>query len=286
MEVVTIFGYLSAIIIGISLGLIGGGGSILTVPALVYLLHVSPVLATAYSLFVVGATSLAGAFSFMKKGLVNYKTALVFATPSFIAVYLTRKFLLPAIPETLFTAGNFTLTKDVGIMVFFALIMLAASLSMVRNGQKQAEKAKKIQFNFPMIALEGAVVGALTGIVGAGGGFLIIPALVLFARLPMKMAVGTSLLIIAAKSLIGFLGDLGHQPVDWTFMLVFTGLSLFGIFIGSWLSGKIDGKHLKRGFGWFVLLMAIYILSTELFFQAKAGRGNVTSVTKVQTILR
>lgn len=286
MEVVTIFGYLSAIIIGISLGLIGGGGSILTVPALVYLLHVSPVLATAYSLFVVGATSLAGAFSFMKKGLVNYKTALVFATPSFIAVYLTRKFLLPAIPETLFTAGNFTLTKDVGIMVFFALIMLAASLSMVRNGQKQAEKAKKIQFNFPMIALEGAVVGALTGIVGAGGGFLIIPALVLFARLPMKMAVGTSLLIIAAKSLIGFLGDLGHQPVDWTFMLVFTGLSLFGIFIGSWLSGKIDGKHLKRGFGWFVLLMAIYILSTELFFQAKADRGNVTSVTKVQTILR
>lgn len=286
MEVVTIFGYLSAIIIGISLGLIGGGGSILTVPALVYLLHVSPVLATAYSLFVVGATSLAGAFSFMKKGLVNYKTALVFATPSFIAVYLTRKFLLPAIPETLFTAGNFTLTKDVGIMVFFALIMLAASLSMVRNGQKQADKAKKIQFNVPMIALEGAVVGALTGIVGAGGGFLIIPALVLFARLPMKMAVGTSLLIIAAKSLIGFLGDLGHQPVDWTFMLVFTGLSLFGIFIGSWLSGKIDGKHLKRGFGWFVLLMAIYILSTELFFQAKADRGNVTSVTKVQTILR
>jgi uncharacterized membrane protein YfcA len=267
MEVVTILGYLSAIIIGISLGLIGGGGSILTVPALVYLLHVNPVLATAYSLFVVGATSLAGSFSFMKKGLVNYKTALVFATPSFIAVYLTRKFLVPAIPETLFTLGEFTLTKNIGIMVFFALIMLAASYSMIRNNRKAvSEQEGELSFNYPMIALEGAVVGTLTGIVGAGGGFLIIPALVLFARLPMKMAVGTSLLIIAAKSLIGFLGDLGNQPIDWTFMLIFTGMSLGGIFIGSWLSTKIEGAYLKRGFGWFVLLMAVYILSNELLF--------------------
>lgn len=262
----TILGWISAIVIGISLGLIGGGGSILTVPALVYLLSINPVLATAYSLFVVGASSLAGSLSFMKKGLVDYKTAAVFATPSFIAVYLTRKYLIPAIPDTLFSAGNFTLTKGVGIMVFFSLIMLAAAFSMIRNGAGKENKEEKIHYNFPLIALEGALVGTLTGIVGAGGGFLIIPALVLLAKIPMKMAVGTSLLIIAAKSLIGFLGDIDNQPIDWSFMLLFTGFSLVGIFIGSWLSAKIEGKHLKRGFGWFVLLMAIYILSKELLF--------------------
>lgn len=268
METVTILGYLGAAIIGISLGLIGGGGSILTVPILVYLLGVNPVLATSYSLFVVGATSLAGSFSFMKKGLVDYKTAAVFAFPSFIAVYLTRQFLIPAVPETLFTIGGFTLTKNIGIMVFFALIMLVAAVSMIRNnkGMKEDKSGGKIRFNYPMIALEGAVVGTLTGIVGAGGGFLIIPTLVLFARLPMKMAVGTSLLIIAAKSLIGFLGDIGNQPIDWEFMLLFTGLSLGGILIGSWLSNKIDGELLKKAFGWFVLLMGVYILSKELFF--------------------
>lgn len=267
MEIVTILGYIGAIAIGISLGLIGGGGSILTVPILVYLLGISPVLATAYSLFVVGATSLAGSFSFIRKGLVNYKTAAVFAVPSFIAVYLTRQFLIPNIPATIFTVGDFTLTKNVGIMVFFAIIMLIASVFMIRNKRKEeVNTGKALRFNFPMIALEGAVVGTLTGIVGAGGGFLIIPALVLFARLPMKMAVGTSLLIIAAKSLIGFLGDIGNQPIDWPFMLFFSGLSLVGIFMGSWLSTKTNGKHLKKAFGWFVLLMAVYILTNELFF--------------------
>lgn len=265
MEVMVILGYLSAVVIGVSLGLIGGGGSILTVPALVYLMHINPVLATAYSLFVVGATSLAGSFSFMKKRLVNYKTAIVFAIPSLLAVYFTRRFIVPAIPEVLFSIGNFILTKDAGIMLFFALIMVAASISMIRNNKRQKKNNKIIKFNFLLIAVEGVLIGALTGIVGAGGGFLIIPALVLLAKLPMKMAVGTSLLIIAVKSLIGFLGDIGNQPIDWSFMLVFTVFSLLGVFLGSWLSTKINGNHLKKGFGWFVLFMGAYIIVKELF---------------------
>jgi uncharacterized protein len=265
MDSIVIIGFAAAILIGISLGLIGGGGSILTVPVLVYILGVNPVLATAYSLFVVGSTSLVGAATYMRKGLVNYKTALVFAVPSFIAVFLTRKFLVPALPDPLFTVGEAIITKNIGIMVFFALIMLAASYSMITTKKcVDCDEDEPVAFNFPMIALEGSVVGVITGIVGAGGGFLIIPALVLLAKLPMKMAVGTSLLIIAAKSLIGFLGDLSTQTIDWQMLLIFTSLSIVGIFIGSALSKKINEKILKTGFGWFVLVMGIYIITKEL----------------------
>jgi uncharacterized membrane protein YfcA len=265
MDSIVIIGFAAAILIGTSLGLIGGGGSILTVPVLVYILGVNPVLATAYSLFVVGSTSLVGAATYMRKGLVNYKTALVFAVPSFIAVFLTRKFLVPALPDPLFTVGEAIITKNIGIMVFFALIMLAASYSMITAKKcVDCDEDEPVAFNFPMIALEGSVVGVITGIVGAGGGFLIIPALVLLAKLPMKMAVGTSLLIIAAKSLIGFLGDLSTQTIDWQMLLIFTGLSIVGIFIGSALSKKINEKVLKTGFGWFVLVMGIYIITKEL----------------------
>ncbi|MDX5340686.1 MAG: sulfite exporter TauE/SafE family protein [Cyclobacteriaceae bacterium] len=265
MDVIVLIGFAAAILIGVSLGLIGGGGSILTVPVLVYILDVDPVLATAYSLFVVGSTSLVGAGTYMKKGLVNYKTAVVFAIPSFIAVFLTRKYLVPALPDPLFEIGEAAMTKNIGIMVFFAFIMLAASVSMIRNKKcTDCDENEEIKFNFPLIALEGSVVGVITGIVGAGGGFLIIPALVILAKLPMKMAVGTSLLIIAAKSLIGFLGDVTTQTIDWKMLLIFTALSVLGIFFGSALSKKINEKALKKGFGWFVLLMGIYIIGKEL----------------------
>ena len=226
MNAIEIVGFGASILIGVSLGLIGGGGSILTLPVLVYLLHIDPVLSTAYSLFVVGSTSLVGSASFMKKKLVNYRAAVVFAIPSFTTVYLTRKYLVPMIPDPLFSVGAFDMTKNMGIMIFFALIMLAASYSMIRKATvEETNGEEEVKFNYPMIAIEGGLVGILTGIVGAGGGFLIIPALVLFARLPMKMAVGTSLLIIAAKSLIGFLGDLSNLTIDWNFLLVLTSLS-------------------------------------------------------------
>lgn len=263
MEIFEILGFIGAFFIGVVLGLIGGGGSILTVPVLVYLMYINPVTATAYSLFVVGFAALVGAIQNIKKGLVDFKTAFVFAIPAFIAVYITRKFIVPAIPENLFTIGDFILTKNVGIMVFFAIIMLLASYSMIRSSSNEITEQDKVSYNYPLIIIEGLIIGVLTGLVGAGGGFLIIPALVLLAKLPMKKAVATSLLIIAIKSLIGFIGDIENLEIDWRFLSFFTGLSVVGIFVGTWLSKFIDGKKLKKGFGWFVLAMGVYIIIKE-----------------------
>lgn len=266
MDILEVLGYLGALLIGVVLGLIGGGGSILTVPVLVYLMAINPVTATAYSLFVVGASSLVGAVRNIPKKLIDFRTAFVFSVPAFIAVYLTRKFLVPAIPEEIFTVFDFTITRNIGIMLFFAIIMIIASISMIKeknNGRNTNEE--KVQYNYILIIVEGLVVGLLTGIVGAGGGFLIIPALVIFAKLPMKKAVATSLLIIAVKSLIGFIGDVENMNIDWTFLLIFTGISIGGIWLGVYLNNFINGKKLKKGFGWFVLLMGIYIIWNELF---------------------
>lgn len=262
-----IIGYLASILIGISLGLIGGGGSILTVPVLVYLFHVEPVLATAYSLFIVGSSSLVGAWPKYKQGFVNLKTAIIFGIPSIIAVFATRKFLLPAIPPELGTISGFEITKSLLMMLLFAILMVAASFSMIRSKSSNVDvKEEAQQFNYPMILLEGALVGVLTGLVGAGGGFLIIPALVMLSKLPMKQAVGTSLLIIAAKSLIGFTGDLGKSTIDWTLLMSVTALAIIGIFVGDKLSKHIDGNKLKTGFGWFILVMGLYIITQQIFF--------------------
>lgn len=267
-----IIGYVASILIGISLGLIGGGGSILTVPVLVYLFHIEPVLATAYSLFIVGASSLVGAWPKYKQGFVNIKTVIIFGIPSIISVFATRKFLVPAIPSELGAFAGIIITKSLAMMMLFAVLMVAASFSMIRSSaNKMALSEGEQKFNYPMILLEGALVGVLTGLVGAGGGFLIIPALVMLSKLPMKQAVGTSLLIIAAKSLIGFTGDLGHRTIDWTLLTIITTLAIAGIFIGDRLSKKIDGNKLKKGFGWFVLIMGLYIIAQQLFFPTTGG---------------
>ncbi|MFT5778711.1 MAG: putative membrane protein YfcA [Crocinitomicaceae bacterium] len=266
MEMVEILGFVGALLIGTVLGLIGGGGSILTVPILVYVLAFDPVTATAYSLFIVGVSALVGAIRNAQKGMVDFRTGIVFAIPALIVVFLTRKFVIPIIPDELFSIGNFMVTKDVAIMVFFALIMLAASYSMIKGRKQIKEAEQEVKYNYPMIVIEGTIVGFLTGIVGAGGGFLIIPALVLFAKLPMKKAVATSLMIIAIKSLAGFLGDVQNIEIEWTFLATFTGFAVIGIFIGIYLNKFIDGNKLKKGFGWFVLLMGIYIVLKETVF--------------------
>ena len=265
MEIIDIIGYFGALLIGVVLGLIGGGGSILTVPIFVYILGIAPVLATAYSLFVVGSSALVGAVRNAQKGMIDYRTGIVFAIPALTAVYLTRKFVIPAIPDVLFTVGTVEVSKSMGIMVFFALIMLLASYSMIKGRKDAGENEnQKVVYNYPLIIIEGVVVGFLTGIVGAGGGFLIIPALVLLAKLPMKKAVATSLMIIAIKSLIGFIGDVQNIELDWPFLLSFTSVSIIGIFVGIYLNKFIDGQKLKKAFGWFVLVMGLYIVLKEI----------------------
>lgn len=261
---VEILGYLGAIFVGLTLGLMGGGGSILTVPILVYLFSIDAVQATADSLFIVGITSLIGSFSHMRMGNIHWRTAIIFGIPSIISIFLTRAFLMPAIPATLFYIGDFEVTKSIGLLLLFATVMLMASYSMIRKQQSLENTSGKIAYNFPMITAEGILVGAMTGLVGAGGGFLIIPGLVLLAKLPMKKAVGTSLIIIAINSFIGFAGDLKHENfIDWKFLLLFTGISIAGIITGSILSKKIPGERLKPAFGWFILVMGIYIILKE-----------------------
>lgn len=264
-----ILGYVLAALVGVSLGLIGSGGSILTVPILVYVMGVQPVPATAYSLFIVGSTALVGGIQNAVQKNVDFKTVLIFGIPSIAAVYATRLWLMPVIPKHLFTVGNLEITKDIGIMVFFAMFMILASYSMIRKpkgGNNSIGQAR--HYNYPMILLEGTAVGVVTGLVGAGGGFLIIPALVLLAHMPMKLAVGTSLFIIAAKSLIGFTGDLhNNSSVDWTLLISFTMAAVAGIFAGNYFAKFLSGDKLKTWFGWFVLVMGIYIIIKELWLK-------------------
>lgn len=256
-----LLGYFGALCIGLVLGLTGGGGSILTVPILVYIMLINPTTATAYSLFIVGTTSAFGAFQNYRKGLVDIKNGFLFAIPSFIAVYLTRRILVPLIPDTILEKP-FILTKSTFLMVFFAIIMVLAAVSMLKK--KKTEVATNDKISWLNLVIQTFIIGIIIGLVGAGGGFLIIPSLVLFAKLPMKKAVGTSLFIIAMNSLIGFLGDVQNIAIDWKFLSAFTTLSIIGIFIGIYLNKYINEIQLKKGFAYFVLIMATFILCKEL----------------------
>ncbi len=258
-----LIGYLCAILIGVVLGLLGGGGSILTVPIFVYILGVSPILATSYSLFVVGFTAMVGVYKNYKKSMVDVKTGVVFAVPSFIGVFIARKFLLPKIPNEIISVSNFLLTKDIMIMLLFSVLMFIAAFFMIK-GQKEINQSEEIHHKNFLLVFDGLIIGILTGIVGAGGGFLIIPALVFFTKLSMKKAVATSLMIISIKSLVGFTGDLGQLKIDWLLLISFTAISVIGIFIGIYFNQFIQERQLKRGFGFFILTISILIIFNEL----------------------
>ena len=258
-------GYFLSIIIGLSLGLIGGGGSILAVPILVYLFKIHPEQATSYSLFIVGITAMFGTYSHYKLRNIKIKAALIFALPSVISLLFVRDFILPKIPSIIFTANDFAVTKNLVIMVVFAFLMIAASFSMIKESSPKDIIKRDDSL---IIASIGLLVGFITGFLGAGGGFLIIPALLFFGNLPMKQAIGTSLLIIFINSLIGFGGDIINGfEIDYKLLFTISAIALMGMFIGTFLSKKIDGAKLKPAFGWFVLVMGIYIIFNEFFIK-------------------
>lgn len=263
-----ILGYIAAVLMGMVLGVIGGGGSILTVPILVYLMGVTPDVATGYSLLIVGATAAFGAVRYFKEGLVDVKASILFAVPSIIAVYLTRAFLMPAIPESI-SFQSLTIDKNLGIMVLFAMLMLASATMMLKKAYSKSAPTTQVienkQPNVGLIVIEGAVVGVVTGILGAGGGFLIIPALVLILGMPMKNAVGASLFIIALKSLLGFIGDLqtGIQ-LEMPLLPLMLVATFVGMAISTKVAGKLDGVALQKCFAFFTLVIAVFIITKEL----------------------
>lgn len=261
-----ILGYLGAAIMGLVLGLIGGGGSILTVPILVFLFGQEPTTATGLSLFIVSVTSTVGMISHYRQGNIQWDAALVFGGTSILSVFATRRWLVPALPDPLFTLGGMHVAKGTAVLCLFAALMIAVAWSMIGKPPEIAIKKKAdTRFVQPPLVLAGLGVGIITGVLGAGGGFLIIPALVLLAGLPMRKAVGTSLFIIAVNTAIGFLGDTEVHLVDHAHVLLpFVILSIAGILAGSRLSQRVSNAKLRPAFGWFVLCMGLYILTREL----------------------
>lgn len=264
-----VLGFLIAIVIGFTMGLLGGGGSILAVPIFVYVLNIEAVIATGYSLFVVGAAALVGAYRYFQQKLVNLKIALIFGMPSLIMVYLTRAYIVPALPDPFFSIDTFIFTKNAALIVFFAIVMLISATLMILKGSKQQEQnhipkaVSNKALNIPVLILDATLVGLVAGLVGAGGGFLIVPSLVFLARVPMKEAIATSLFIIAINSLLGFLGDLQQHDIDWRFLLPFTSFTIIGILLGTHFCKYIPSGKLKQIFGYMVVVIAFLILYKE-----------------------
>jgi uncharacterized membrane protein YfcA len=259
--VLEILGYCSSILVGVVLGMLGGGGSILSIPILVYLFNIEPVLAQAYSLFIVGITSLVGAIPKYRENLVNLKTGFLFGIPSIAAIFVTRHWIVPAIPSIIFEAGGFVFTKRELLLGLFALLMVLASFRLIRNSKDTNSDSER--FLGALLFVEGILIGFLTGLVGAGGGFLIIPALVFLTGLPFKTAVGTSLFIISINTLTGFAGDLLNHTMDWPFLLIITALAVIGILVGNYFSRRITAFYLRKIFGWFTLIVGAWILLKE-----------------------
>jgi uncharacterized protein len=259
-------GFFISIMIGISLGFFGSGGSIFAVPILVYFFGIEPVIATLYSLLIVGTTSAIGSLSYLKNKLIHVKTILIFGIPSIVFVLVSRKLILPAFPEKILAFGEIVITRNLLMMLLFAVLMIMAAYCMIKKGVDNIIPDIQLgKSNHIILFALGILVGSLTGLVGAGGGFLIIPALVLLIKLPIKEAIGTSLVIVSLNSIIGFVSDFEKTDIHWYFLSSFLIFSVIGIFIGTKLSRKIDAEKMKPYFGYFMLLMGLFIIIKELF---------------------
>jgi uncharacterized membrane protein YfcA len=264
-----VLGYLSAFLVGISLGLIGSGGSILAVPILVELLHIDPIIATAYSLFIVGTTSLVGSVKHIAQKKIDYRIALIFGIPSILSIYVTRIKFLSIIPDVVYSSSQFTISKSLFLLVSFTFIMLLAAISMILPQKAQVSPNQKIGFVYALfLGILGLLVGVIAGFVGAGGGFLIIPALVLLGKIPFERAIVTSLFIVCLNSIVGFLGviQIFHE-IDWELLTLFSGIAIGGLFVGMALAKKIPGEKMKPYFGWFILILGIYLMVDTLFLK-------------------
>ena len=259
-----LYGYIAAALIGTSLGLLGAGGSILTVPLLVYCFHVPVMLASCYSLGIVGCTSLLGAGIKYRQGHIDFKIAVLFGVVSMTVVSIVRQFLIPVIPNTLFSINTLDVGSAVFNMILFSLLMVVTAFRMIKKDKCRQDAARKKNIGIATILSTSIAVGLVTGLLGAGGGFLIVPALFLFFHLPMQHAVGTSLLIVGFNSLTGFAVDLAHFRIDWTLLLTIAGISVAGIVIGISLSRRISSTTLKKTLGWIILLLGTAILYKEI----------------------
>lgn len=257
-----LFGYICALIIGLIMGVAGSGGSILCVPIFVYLFGLDAVEATTLSLFAVGTTSTLGAISNIRRGNVNIKDSLLFGLPSMLAVILARRFVVPYLPEVLFRIGSWEYSRDVVLMILFSVLMILSALRMISS---RKNKPSRVQLQPEILVIQGFGIGVLTGLIGAGGGFLIVPALVILLGMPIKHAIGTSLLLVAVNALAGFIASMTYTPIRWEFILPFTGLCIVGLGMGLVVGKNIHSEKLRKGFGYFVLILGAFIFSTEIF---------------------
>ena len=259
-----VFGYLASLCIGLILGLIGSGGSILSIPILIYLFSMEIVEATAYSLFIVGVTSLTGAIHRYKDSTVNIRIGLVFGIPSIVAIFTTRKWIVPAIPDILIQTESIVITKRLLILGILAILMIIAALLMISRRIDPSSHPGNCQLEW--LAFQGMLTGFLAGLVGVGGGFLVIPSLVFLAKIPFKSAVGTALFIIAINSLLGFTGDMTNYSMNWSFLAAIAAIAMLGIFIGNLFSQRVATQRLKKLYGFFILIMGVSILVKESLF--------------------